>query len=62
MLSRLQQFVVNFYQDEEGPTAVEYAVMLALIIVVCVGAIQMLGTNANSTFLAVGSAIGSASS
>jgi pilus assembly protein Flp/PilA len=62
MLSRLQQLVVQFHRREEGPTAVEYAVMLALIIAVCIGAIQTLGQNANSTFAAVGSAIGSASS
>jgi pilus assembly protein Flp/PilA len=42
--------VVRFLRDDEGPTAVEYAVMLALIIVVCVAAITTLGTNANSTF------------
>jgi pilus assembly protein Flp/PilA len=35
---------------EDGPTAVEYAVMLALIIVVCLAAITTLGQNANSTF------------
>jgi pilus assembly protein Flp/PilA len=37
-------------QAEEGPTAVEYAVMLALIIVVCITAITALGTNANKTY------------
>jgi pilus assembly protein Flp/PilA len=42
--------VVSFLKDEEGPTAVEYAVMLALIIVVCVTAIATLGSNANGTF------------
>jgi len=41
---------VNFLQDEDGPTAVEYAVMLALIIVVCITAITTLGSNANNTF------------
>jgi pilus assembly protein Flp/PilA len=40
----------RFLQDESGPTAVEYAVMLALIIVVCITAITTLGSNANSTF------------
>ncbi len=40
----------RFLRDEDGPTAVEYAVMLALIIVVCITAITALGTNANSTF------------
>jgi pilus assembly protein Flp/PilA len=42
--------IVRFVQTEDGPTAVEYAVMLALIIVVCLGAITVLGQNANSTF------------
>jgi pilus assembly protein Flp/PilA len=42
--------VVQFLKKEDGPTAVEYAVMLALIIVVCIVAITTLGTNANSTF------------
>src|SRR5262249_23664954 len=37
-------------REEDGPTAVEYAVMLALIIVVCITAITTLGTNASSTF------------
>jgi len=42
--------VRRFLCDESGPTAVEYAVMLALIVVVCITAITTLGTNANSTF------------
>jgi len=40
----------RFLRDEDGPTAVEYAVMLALIVVVCITAITALGTNANATF------------
>ena len=51
--------VVNFLKREDGPTAVEYAVMLALIIVVCIGAITTLGTNAKTTFTSVGNAVGS---
>ncbi len=51
--------VVKFLKREDGPTAVEYAVMLALIIVVCIAAITTLGKNANSTFTSVGTAIGS---
>jgi pilus assembly protein Flp/PilA len=35
----------RFLASDDGPTAVEYAVMLAMIIMVCVGAIQVLGTN-----------------
>ena len=52
---------VEFLKREDGPTAVEYAVMLALIIVVCIAAITTLGKNANSTFSTVGNSIGAAS-
>jgi pilus assembly protein Flp/PilA len=48
---------VNFVKNEDGPTAVEYAVMLALIIVVCITAITTLGSNANNTFSYVGTKI-----
>ena len=54
--------LVNFLKAEDGPTAVEYAVMLALIIVVCLAAITTLGQNANSTFTTVGTKLASASS
>jgi pilus assembly protein Flp/PilA len=53
------QKVVNFLKREDGPTAVEYAVMLALIIVVCITAITALGTNASKTFNNVATTIGS---
>ena len=49
--------LVNFLKNEDGPTAVEYAVMLALIIVVCITAITALGTNANNTFSYVGTQV-----
>jgi len=45
--------LVSFLKKEDGPTAVEYAVMLALIIVVCIAAITTLGSNANNTFSSV---------
>ena len=61
-MSKLGQFVVNFLKAEDGPTAVEYAVMLALIIVVCIAAITSLGTNANATFTSVSNTIGSTAS
>ncbi|MFO0839702.1 MAG: Flp family type IVb pilin [Phycisphaerae bacterium] len=51
MLSRIRAFL----RDESGPTATEYAVMLALIIVVAIAAITALGTNVNSTFASVNS-------
>ena len=57
-MRKFTQFVVNFLKAEDGPTAVEYAVMLALIIVVCIGAITTLGGNANTTFTSVGSVMG----
>ena len=59
MLSRISGSVVNFLKREDGPTAVEYAVMLALIIVVCIGAITTLGKNANNTFTTVGNTVAS---
>ena len=40
----------RFLKSEDGPTAVEYAVMLALIVVVCLVAISEIGTRANTTF------------
>jgi pilus assembly protein Flp/PilA len=58
-MRKLGNFVVDFVKREDGPTAVEYAVMLALIIVVCIGAITTLGTNAKTTFTSVGNAVGS---
>ncbi len=53
----LTKSLVNFLKAEDGPTAVEYAVMLALIIVVCIAAITTLGGNANSTFSFVANGI-----
>ena len=53
-MRKFTQTLVSFVKDESGPTAVEYAVMLALIIVVCITAITALGTNANNTFSYVG--------
>jgi pilus assembly protein Flp/PilA len=53
--------VVNFLKREDGPTAVEYAVMLALIIVVCITAITTLGTKANVTFNNVSDELGKSS-
>jgi len=60
-MRKFAQKVAEFLKREDGPTAVEYAVMLALIIVVCIAAITALGTNANQTFTTVGNAVGTAS-
>jgi len=61
-MRKLSQHLVKFLKNEDGPTAVEYAVMLALIIVVCISAITALGTNANNTFSYVAADLGQASS
>lgn len=57
LASKVQRFLVS----EDGPTAVEYAVMLALIVIVCLTAIQAIGTNANSTFNNVAGQLGGTS-
>ena len=50
MFSHLTGRLAEFLRSEEGPTAVEYAVMLSLIVVVCLTAIQAVGSNANTKF------------
>jgi pilus assembly protein Flp/PilA len=52
---------LRFLHEEDGPTAVEYAVMLALIILVCFGAIQAVGSATNNNFHAptISAALGS---
>jgi pilus assembly protein Flp/PilA len=50
---KVQRFLVS----EDGPTAVEYAVMLALIIIVCLAAITTVGTKASTKFVQVSSAL-----
>jgi len=49
----------KFLKSEDGPTAVEYAVMLALIVVVCLTAINSIGTNAKTTFTSVANSLAS---
>jgi pilus assembly protein Flp/PilA len=58
MLQQFASFATEFLRNEEGPTAVEYAVMLALIIIVCLAAIAVLGQKASATFTSVGKTIG----
>ena len=56
-MKNFKESIVNFINEEDGPTAVEYAVMLALIVVVCLTAIGGLGTAAQGKFESVGQAI-----
>ena len=51
--------VCRFLTSEDGPTAVEYAVMLALILVVCITAVTAIGQNAAATFTSVSTELGS---
>jgi pilus assembly protein Flp/PilA len=59
MMKPVIQKIRRFLVSEDGPTAVEYAVMLALIVVVCLTAISQVGSNASSTFNKVATSIGS---
>jgi pilus assembly protein Flp/PilA len=54
-ISKVQRFLAS----EDGPTAVEYAVMLALIVVVCLTTIKTIGQNANTTFSSIATNVGS---
>ena len=50
MNNKITSKVLRFLKSEDGPTAVEYAIMLALIVVVCLAAIQSVGTSSSSVF------------
>lgn len=56
-MKSLAKKVQRFLVSEDGPTAVEYAVMLALIVIVCLAAITEIGTRANNTFTQVGDSL-----
>jgi pilus assembly protein Flp/PilA len=53
--------LISFFKDEEGATAVEYGLMVALIAVVIITAVALLGTNLSSKFSEVASEVGAAS-
>ena len=56
-MKTLSQRVRRFLVSEDGPTAVEYAVMLALILVAVIGIVTTLGQSANSKFGEVNTAL-----
>lgn len=56
-MQAIRQGIMRFIRNEDGPTAVEYAVMLALIIVLCIVVIRQVGTSASQTFSTSDSAI-----
>jgi pilus assembly protein Flp/PilA len=57
-MRKLTSAILRFVVDESGPTAVEYAVMLALIIIVCLLAIQNVGKATSQTFQGVANSMG----
>jgi pilus assembly protein Flp/PilA len=61
-MKSLAQKVQRFLVSKDGPTAVEYAVMLALIIIVCLTAIGTVGTNTSATFSKAASSLTAAGS
>lgn len=60
-MNQLAMKLKRFLKSEDGPTAVEYAVMLSLIIVVCLTAVSNIGNRAKSTFTNVSAQLGTAS-
>ncbi len=60
-MKSLARSVHRFLVSEDGPTAVEYAVMLALIVIVCLTAISSIGTQASTTFNNVSQSLGAGS-
>jgi pilus assembly protein Flp/PilA len=61
-MKSLAQKVQRFLVSEDGPTAVEYAVMLALIVIVCLTAISAIGTKASGTFNTIATTLPTAAS
>jgi pilus assembly protein Flp/PilA len=61
MYKHVRKIILDFHEREDGPTAVEYAVMLSLIIVACIFSITALGTNANKTFTKISNTLATAS-
>jgi Flp pilus assembly pilin Flp len=54
----VRQFLSKLWQDEQGQDIAEYAVMLAVILVIVIGTVRLIGSHASTIFSEVGSAIG----
>jgi len=52
------QFLRDVWSDEQGQDIAEYAVMLAVILVLVIGTVRLIGTNANNAFSSVASSLG----
>ncbi len=53
----MDNFLKTFWSNEEGQDVAEYAVMLAVVLVIVVGTVRLIGTNAGNVFSQVGSSI-----
>ncbi len=53
----MAKFLRTLWKDEQGQDIAEYAVMLAVILVIVVGTIRLVGSNANNVFSSVASSI-----
>jgi Flp pilus assembly pilin Flp len=53
----MTKWLESIWKDDQGQDVAEYAVMLAVILVIVVGTIRLIGSNANNVFSSVGSAI-----
>jgi Flp pilus assembly pilin Flp len=62
MVLALNRWLIEFCRNEDGPTSVEYAINMALIISFCFSTIKTMGENTNQTFNTVSSKLGSHSS
>ena len=56
-LNSTRSFVRRFWRDEDGATLVEYVLLVALIAAVCVGAVTLLGTSANTKLTTAAAAL-----
>jgi len=54
----VKQLLLKIWNDEQGQDIAEYAVMLAVILVIVIGTVRLIGTNANTVFSSVGSSLG----
>jgi Flp pilus assembly pilin Flp len=53
----MKKFVRSLWNNQEGQDIAEYAVMLAVILVIVVGTIRLIGSNANNVFSSVASSV-----
>lgn len=53
----MSHFITNLWTDEEGQDIAEYAVMVAVILIVVIGTIRLIGSNSNTVFSNVASTI-----